>query len=55
MNYYTNIVNFYGALIGGGALISKILLFGGALFREGRLSECERSLDHLWHSKLGKA
>ena len=32
---------------GGGALISKILLFGGVLFREGRLSESGRSLDHL--------
>ena len=28
-------------------LISKMLLFGGALFREGRLSESGRSVVHL--------
>ena len=31
----------------GGTLTSKILLFGGALFREGRLLESERLLDRL--------
>ena len=51
MNYRTNVVNFFfgggGGTYWGGALISKILLFRGALFREGRLSESGRSSDHL--------
>ena len=44
MNYRTDIVKF---IFGGGALISKILLYGGALFGEGRLLESGRLLDHL--------
>ena len=39
-----HIVNF---AYWGGALISKLLLVGGALFREGRLSESRGSVDHL--------
>ena len=38
---------FFGGEERGGALISKILLSEGALFRGGRLSESGRSLDHL--------
>ena len=48
MNFHTDIVNFFFL---GGALISKILLVGGALFREGRLSESGRSFDHLRYTE----
>ena len=42
MNYHTDIVNFWGRLLGRGVyyravLILKILLFGGALIREWAL------------------
>ena len=37
MNYRTDIVNFWGGAYWRGALISKILLFGGALIREWAL------------------
>ena len=47
MNYGTDIINPYGGTYWGGALISKILVFEGALFREGHLLEGGRSLDHL--------
>ena len=47
MNYHTDTVNFF---FWGGALISKVLVFGRAFFREGRLSESGRSLDHLRYS-----
>ena len=46
MSYHTDIVTFKGALI------SKILIFGGALFREGRLSESGCSLDHLQYALI---
>ena len=47
MRFRTDIVNSQVGAYWGGALILKILLFGGALFREWRLLESGRSLDHL--------
>ena len=59
MNYRTHVVNFLrGTVIREGrllerddywrgALISKILIFGGALIGEGRLIESGRFFDHL--------
>ena len=46
-NYRTDIVNFLGGAYWRGALISKILLFGGVLIGEGRLLESGRLSDHL--------
>ena len=48
MNYCTDIiVNFLGGAYWRGALISKVLLFGGALIGEGHLLESGRLLDQL--------
>ena len=45
MNYCTDIVFFFWG--GGGGQWGGTLIFGGAVFRDGRLSESGRSLDHL--------